>query len=250
MRRVLAMTAAAATLALAGHALAAPGLANRVYSPYVMNGVTEVELRTGRIVGGPEDGDSAAVLELEQGLNDRVSLGLVAEFEDEPGDPRKLDSIGVESVIYLGQIPRTGVDVGLYLEYEQRIHNESGVGEAKLLLARQTGPVQTTMNLIARQPFTDRPGEGAMSFGYAAQATVEPMSNLRLGVQAFGDLGDSRSLGGSQQHYLGPMLNWEGRPGGLPFELGLEAAYLFPLGAARSESNGQFRLMIEVERRF
>lgn len=242
--------AIAATTGSAGAAAAAPGMANRVYSPYVRNGVTELELRGGRLTGGDENGDSAVKVELEHGFSDRVNLGLVAEFEDEPGDERKLDSIGVEGIAYLGQIPGIGVDVGGYLEYEQRIHNESGVLEGKLLLARRFGPVQGLLNLIAEQPLTSREGEGDMEFGYAAQATVDAGHRVQVGLQAFGDAGTNKSFGGPQEHFLGPVVRWETRPRWAASEFELEAAYLFPLGVARDHTDGQVRLMLEWEKRF
>jgi hypothetical protein len=246
------MAAAVAVVAAswAGAASAAPGLANQVYSPYPKNGVTEVEVRSGRLSGGEEAGDSAAIVELEHGFNDRLSLAILAEFEDERGDRRKLDSLGLEAVAYLGQVPGTGVDVGGYLEYEQRIHNESGVAEAKLLLARRFGPVQGLVNLIAEQPLTNRSGEGAMDFGYAAQGTVDAGHRIQVGLQAFGDLGSNRALGGRQAHYLGPMARWEWRPAGRRSELELEAAYLLPVGAARDDADGQVRFALEWETRF
>ncbi|MDB5474801.1 MAG: hypothetical protein JWP49_312 [Phenylobacterium sp.] len=247
---VLGLAAVAAAIAWAGTAQARPGLANQVYSPYPLNGVTEVEVRGGRTLGGSAAGDSAAVVELEHGFSDRLSLAVLAEFEDQPGDRRKLDSVGVEGVVYLGQLPGVGVDVGGYLEYEQRIHAESGVVEGKLLLARQFGPVKGLLNLIARQPLTDKPGEGAMQFGYAAQGVVEVARGWQVGLQAFGDAGTNRALGGRQAHYLGPVTRWELRPPGRRGELELEAAYLLPLGAARHDSDGQVRLAVAWEARF
>ena len=245
-----AMTATVFALAAGSAAFAAPGLGERVYTPYVRNGVTEVEIRTGRLNGGPEAGDSATVVELERGLNDRVSLALLAEFEDEPGADVRVDAVAIESVVYLGQIPGAGIDVGVYLEYEQRLHAESGVAEAKLLLARQVGPFQGLVNLIARQPLTDRDGEGDMRFGYAAQATFEVRPHLTLGLQAFGDLGTNRDLGGAQAHYIGPMIGFELHPPGLPGELDFEAAFLLPAGTAREDADSQLRLMVEWEHRF
>ena len=160
--------ARAATLALAigwtGVAWAEPGLANKVYSPYVKNGVTEVEVRAGRLTGGPLDGEQAAVVELERGVSDRLSLAVLAEFEQHAGDESKLDALAVEGVAYLGQIPGVGVDVGGYLEYEQRIHNESGVLEGKLLLAKQSGAFEGLLNLIAAEALTDKPGEDDTEF--------------------------------------------------------------------------------------
>ncbi len=246
-----AAAACTAAAALAGAARAdEPGLGGKVYDPYVRNGITEVELRAGRLNGGEAARTGGAVVELEHGFSDRVSVALVAEFERAPDTPSRLDSLGVESVVYLGQLPGLGVDVGAYLEYEQRVNAESGVAEGKLLLARQFGPVQGLFNFIAKKPLSNKHDENATEFGYAAQATVEAAPRLRAGVQAFGDLGTDRSFGGAQSHYVGPVVNWELRPRWASGEIELETAYLFPVGAAARETDGQVRLMLEYERRF
>jgi hypothetical protein len=251
MRIRIIAAALAASFAAVGAAHAEPGLANKVYDPYVRNGVTEVEVRGGRLNGGALDGESAAVVELEHGFGDRLSLAVLGEFEHHAGEQNKLDAIAVEGVSYLGQIPGVGVDVGGYLEYEQRIHNESGVLEAKLLLAKQAGPVQTLFNLVVERPLTDKVDEREAEFGYAVQSTVAATPSLRVGLQAFGNLGSSRILGGRQGHYLGPVVNWEVRPAWLrKAEIELEAAYLAPLGLARRETNSQVRFAVEYERRF
>lgn len=247
-RFVAAMSAA---LAWSCAATAEPGLSNKVYSPYVKKGVTEVELRAGRLTGGQLDGEQAAVVEFERGLSDRLSLAVLAEFEQHAGEERKLDALALEGVVYVGQIPGLGVDVGGYLEYEQRLHNESGVAEAKLLLAKRSGAFEGLLNLIVERPLSDRPGEHDTEFAYAAQATWDVGRNLRLGGQAFGDLGTDHVLGGRQPHYLGPVAQWEVRPAWLNGgELELEGAYLLPVGDARSETDGQARIVIEYERRF
>lgn len=245
--------AAAAVLAigLGGTASAEPGLSNTVYSPYVKKGVTEVELRAGRLNGGPLDGEQSAIVELEHGFSDRLSLAVLAEFEQHAGEERKLDALAVEGVAYLGQIPGIGVDVGAYAEYEQRIHNESGVAEAKLLLAKRAGPAEALLNLIVSKALTDRPDEDETEFEYAAQLTTDVGHNARIGAQAFGDLGTQRSFGGRQAHYLGPVAQWELRPSWLRGgELEFEAAYLLPLGAARDDADNQLRFVVEFERRF
>jgi hypothetical protein len=250
MNRTSVLAGAAAALMLAGMARAdEPGLANKVYDPYVRNGVTEVELRAGRLNGGELAGDGGAVVEVEHGFSDRVSVAVVAEFERE-ADTSRLDSVGLESVVYVGQIPVLGVDVGGYFEYEQRIHGESGVAEGKLLLARQFGPVRTLANLILEKPLSDKHDENATEFGYAAQATVEAAPKLQVGVQAFGDLGTGRSFGGAQSHYLGPVANWELHPRGFPGEIEFETAFLLPVGVARHATDSQLRLMLEYERAF
>jgi hypothetical protein len=234
----------------ASPAWAEPGLANKVYSPYVKKGVTELEVRGGSLAGGPLDRESGLITELEYGVSDRLSLAVLGEFEHHAGEKTKLDAIAVESVVYLGQIPKLGIDVGGYVEYEQRIHNESGVLEGKLLLAKQAGPVHALFNLIAERPLTDKRDERETEFGYAAQATVDTAPHLQLGAQAFGDLGTDKAFGGRHAHYLGPVAAWEGRPSWLPGEIEFEAAYLFPLGSARDDTNGQVRFALEYERRF
>ncbi|MFL5296767.1 MAG: hypothetical protein ACJ798_10345 [Phenylobacterium sp.] len=234
----------------AGAAAAEPGLANKVYEPYVKRGVTELELRGGRLNGGPLDGESGLIVELEHGFSDRVSVAVLGEFERHAGEKSKLDAVAVEGVAYLGQIPRLGVDVGGYLEYEQRVHNESGVLEGKLLLAKQAGRFHGLLNLIVDRALTDRRGEDDTEFGYAAQGTFDAGRGVQLGLQAFGDLGTNRSFGGRQGHYLGPVAKWEVRPAWAKGELEFEAAYLLPVGATRGSADNQLRFALEYERRF
>ncbi len=251
--KIAAPAAAAAALCLfaAWHAAAEPGLGSKVYDPYVRNGVSEVEARTASLTGGASNGDTTSVVEIEKGVSDALSLALLGEFEKHPGERAKLDSLGLEGVVYLGRVPRLGIDTAVYVEYEQRLHNESGVGEAKLLFARRLGSFQALLNLIAEHPFTNRPGENLTAFGYAASGTWEVRPGLQAGVEGFGDLGTSRRLGGRNPHYIGPTVLWETRPdwmhGG---ELELQAGYLFAAGAARGYTDGQARLNIEFERRF
>ncbi len=249
-KRALALATIVVGLVWNASAQAAPGLGDKVYDPYVRRGIGEIELRTGRLTGKALDGESAATLEAEYGFNDRVSGALLVEFEDHVGEPAKVDAIGLESVIYLGQIPKLGIDAGLYLEYEQRIHNESGVGEAKALFAKSAGRYQALFNFVAKRPFTDKPGEAVTEFSYAASLDRETWSNLRLGVEAFGGLGTDRRFGGQQEHFIGPMVKWAlplRRFGG---ELEFETAYLFATGAARDSANGQARFLVEWERRW
>ena len=251
MKTAIGSAAIALCLALAGHAAAEPGLGNKVYDPYVRNGVTEVEIRSAGLSGGARSGDLSSVVELEKGLSDRVSLAVLGEFEKHPHEAAKLDAVALEAVVYVGQVPKLGVDVGLYLEYEQRLHNESGVGEAKLLLAKNLDRFQVRLNLIANHPFTNRPHENVTQFGYATSATWELTPRLRAGAEAFGNLGTNTLLGGRNAHYVGPTAQWEIRPDWLRGgEIEIQGGYLFAAGAARTYTDGQLRLNVEFERRF
>ncbi len=248
MNRGVFFAAAMAAAAYAGSAAAAPGLSTKVYEPYVKNGVTEVELRAGALTGGPADGEGKAIFEVSHGFSDRVSLGLEAHMEKAAGGSAKLEALSLAAVVYLGQIPGTGVDVAGYVEYEQPLHGGASVAEGKLLFARQFGPIKTTANLIAERPISLNGRE--TEFEYGLQATAEAARGLNLGVQALGDLGTTHRFGGRQEHYLGPLAQFEMRPKGLGGEIELEAAYLFAAGSAKDETGGQFRFVIEFEKRF
>lgn len=251
MGRTPGAAAAAALLSLIGCAAwADPRLDEKVYSPYVLNGVTEFEARLGREVGGPLDGRATTVLEIEHGFNDRLSLAVVGSVANEPGISTRFTSIGVEGVAYLARLPAVGVDTGLYLEYKRGLGGEGDIAEAKLLLAKTEGRFQGLLNLIVERPLGAPRGEGFAEYGYAASATWQAVGALRLGIEAFGDLGSDRSFLGRQGAYIGPQVKWEGRPRFSPVEIDIDAGWLAAVGPARGEAGSQFRFGVELERRF
>jgi len=241
-----------AALAAAGPALADPRLDEKVYSPYIQNHVLELETNWGQEFGsGDLKGSRTFVEEIEAGLNDRVSLALVGQVERAPGADDRLTGVGLEGIVYLGQIPAVGVDAGFYLEYKVGSGGEPDQGETKLLLAKTAGRFQGLFNFIVERPFRAPAGEEFATYGYAASATWRTVGNLRLGAEAFGDLGDDHGfLKRAQGAYVGPQLKWEGQPGFLPVEVDIDAGYLFAVGPARSEAAGQAKLNIEFEHRF
>ncbi len=238
--------------ALAAPAAADPRLDEVVYSPYIQNHVLEVESRWGQEFGGGDlNGARTLVEEVEAGLNDRVSLALVSQIERAPGESERLTGVGLEGIAYLGQIPGVGVDVGAYLEYKQGAGGDASVGEAKLLLAKTSDRFQGLFNFIVERPFGAPPGEGFASYGYAASATWRTVGTLRLGAEAFGDLGDDHGfLSGPQGAYVGPQVKWEGKPRWLPVEVDIDAGWLFPVGPAQREARSQARVNLEFEHRF
>lgn len=250
MSRVLAAALAALLSLTAAAARADPRLDEKVYSPYVLNGVTEFEARVGREVGGPLDGQTTTVLEIEHGFNDRISLAIVGALANEPGVSTRFNGIGVEGIGYLGRIPGVGVDTGLYLEYKHGLKGEDDVAEAKLLLAKTEGRFQGLLNLIVERPLGVPAGEGFAEYGYAASATWQAVGALRLGVEAFGDLGSDRAFLGRQGAYIGPQMKWEGRPRFSSVEIDIDAGWLAAVGPARGEAGSQFRFGVELERRF
>lgn len=244
--------AAGALTALAAPALADPRLDEKVYSPYVENHMLELETRWGQEFGGGAlKGARTEVTEVEYGFNDRLSLALVGQVEREPGAGDRFVGTGLEGVYYLGQIPKLGVDTGLYLEYKKGLHGDDDEGEAKLLMAKTVDRFQGLLNFIVERPFGVPRGEGFASYGYAASATWRTWGALRLGVEAFGDLGDDHGfLKGRQGAYVGPQVKWETKPRFLPVEVALDAGWLKPFGAAKAEAASQARVSLEFERRF
>lgn len=250
MRRVLGVVGAVMVLAAAGRAAADPRLDEKVYDPYPRNHVLEVETYGAREIGGALDGAGASKIELEYGVNDRLTLAAVGTVSGGAGDSTRLRGAGVEAIYYLGQIPKLGVDVGLYGEFAGGLHGDTGALEGKLLFAKVAGRFEGLLNLIAERPLHD-PEERYASYGYAASATWRTVGALRAGVEAFGDLGsDHGFLSGRQGAYVGPTLMWEGRPHGSPVEIELGAGWLKAVAADRAEADSQVRFTLALERVF
>jgi hypothetical protein len=251
MNRTTWASAAILMSMMAAPAMADPRLDEKVYSPYIENGVLEVETRWGQEFGpGALKGARTEFTEVEYGVNDRFSLAAVGQIERTPGGDR-LVGAGLEGVYYLGQIPKLGVDVGTYLEYKKGVNGEHDAGEAKLLFAKNIGRFQGLFNFIVERPFGAPRGEDFAAYGYAASATWRTIGPLRLGVEAFGDLGDDHGiLGRTQGAYLGPQVKWEAKPRFLPVEVAVDAGWLAPVGASRPEAASQARISLEFEKRF
>jgi hypothetical protein len=234
-----------AALALAQPALAAPGVGEKVYPATVDAGVTEVEARYGRLTGGENSGEDGLVLELAHGFSEHFYGAVLAEFEREPRENRELEAFALEAVVPLGRIEPLGLDVGLYGEYEA-VREGSDAIETKLLLQHKRGPFDGRLNLIAEKALH---GGEPVAFEYAASADWEAFGEIRLGAAAFGELGSGEHLTTHGGHFAGPIVKAEIEHLG-PGELEIETGYLFALGEARHETDGQLRLNLEYEFRF
>lgn len=239
------------SLILARPALADPRLDEVVYSPYVENHQFEFETREGRENGGPLGGSNTLVLEAEYGLSDQISLALVGAGANIGHGGFSASKIGLEGIAYIGQVPGLGIDTGLYLEYAKGLNGQDDSLEAKLLLAKTEGRFQGLVNVIVERPVGVPAGQGISAYGYAASTTWRTVGNLRLGLEAFGDLGDDHGfLNRPQGAYLGPQVKWEGRPKGSPVEIAIDAGWLAAVGESRQEGRSQFRINVEFERHF
>lgn len=237
MKKTLALAALACAIPTA--AWAAPGLGDEVYGATVEKGEVELESRYGALDGGPDDGEDVLKLEAGYGVTDKLRLAVVGEFEKEAGEKRRAEAVSLEAIYALGKVG--GVDVALYGEYEVGLHGADKI-ESKLLLQRRTGPFDLRLNLIAEKELVD----GApVQLGYAASADVETVGEIRLGVQAYGELGTFKHFMPRAEHFIGPVAKFEIE--GLGPEIGIEAGYLFPLGSAKDDTDGQFKVRLELE---
>ena len=196
-----------------------------VYAPYVENHQAELEVRSARELGGPSGGNMTTVLEGEVGLNDRLSLALVGTLERSRDQSLQLTGVGVEAIVYIGQIPGLGVDTGGYLEYTQGFRGGPDVIEGKLLLAKQVERFQGLLNLIVERPVSGPGGEQFASYGYAASATWRTVGALAWGpkhsvtsvptttsVDARAPMSDRRSFGRAGQ--VAVLWSWASTPAG------------------------------------
>ena len=227
-------------------AFAAPGIGEKVYGATVEKGISEVEFRYGRLVGDEADGEDGAVIELSHGFSDRFYGGVLFELEREPGERRRLEAVGVEAIVALGHLKAIDSDVAIYGEYEGARDAPDKL-ETKLLLQHRRGAFDGRLNVIAER---DLRSGAPVKLGYAASADWKLVGDLRGGIEAFGELGSTGRLFPRAEHFAGPMLKTEIEhlPGG--GELGIEAGYLLAFGAARDESDGQARLLLEYEFHF
>lgn len=240
LARPAALALAAGLMASSPSAMAAPGAGEEVYGATVEPGEVELEARYGRLAGGKDAGEDNLRLEAAYGVTGKLRLGVVGEFERGPGGPRKAEAVAIEAVYNLGH--SHGWDFALYGELEKGLNGNPDAIESKLLIERRTRNWDLRANLIAEQPL--RSGE-PLEFGYAFSLDRAVSDAVRLGVAGFGELGTHRRLLPNAEHYWGPVVKW--RPGGHGHPLKLETGWLFPLGEARQNAKGQFRLNLEWE---
>jgi len=221
-------------------AIAAPGMGNEVYGAEVEKGEWEFEAKFDTLAGGPDDGEDVVKLEASYGVSDRLKIAPFVKLEKEPGVSRKAEEAGVEAIYRLGSAG--GIDFALYGEYAFGLNGHSDEIEAKLIMQRKAGPWDARLNLIFEKELES--GHD-VEIGYAASVDVEAFHEVRIGAQAFGELGTFNRFLPREEHFLGPVAKFEIE--GLGPEIGVELGYLFALDKAKDDADGQFRLALEFE---
>lgn len=239
IRNIAAAAVLAAGLIIAPAAWASHGLGGEIYGATVEPGEIEVEMRSGILTGGPDAGENNFKLEVAYGITGHTRIAAVAEFEKEPGSPRKLEAFSVEAIQNIGRLGP--IDVAVYGEYEA-VRGGTDELEGKLLLEYRSRLTDIRVNLIAGKPLAS----GAkVELGYAASADVAVAEGVRAGVAAFGGLGTFDDFAPRDEHFIGP--NFKFRTATFGRTLKIETGYLFALGAAKDDADGMVRLNLELE---
>lgn len=225
---------------------AAPSVGEKVYGATFEAGKSELEARYGRLSGGAADGEDGLVIEVAHGFSKHFYGAAVFEFEREAGNNRRLAAIGLEGIVPIARIDSLKLDIALYGEFVL-VRGGRDETEAKLLLQHQAGGFDSRLNLKFNRPLQS--GD-PVEIAYEASADWAIGGEFRAGVAAFGELGSSQRLFPHAQHFAGPIIKTEIEHLPANSELEIEAGYLRAIGAARDDTKGQFRLLLEWEFRF
>lgn len=245
MRKLFGLILLAA-VGVASHATAQPGVISGVDEATVERGVLEAELNSAVLSGGPEGGLSATEIELEYGFTDTLAVAVLTEVGRESGGPLRNQAWAVEATWHAATLPGD-VEFGVLGEYLVE-RDGTNVAEGKLLFQRTSGRWDARLNLVAERALS-RARDTA--YGYAASIDAEVAPELRLGVQAFGELGDGDGFGGRREHFLGPALQYAFTDLPFPGEIEVSTGYLFALGShTREVTDGQFRFSVALAREF
>ena len=244
MKRVLVAASVVGALLAPAAAWAEPGLAAEVYGPAVHQGEGEFAVRDGVLNGGDADGEWQTKIEAGYAFTDFWRPALVAEWEHEAGDT-EFTAFALENVFDFTGTREWPVHFGAYVEYEVNTQDGPDGLELKLLMQRERGPLNLTLNLIGEREV----GGGssyAWEFGYAAEAGYALNEDFALGIQGFGDAATDDDFGelGDHAHYWGPFAQFELAHLG-EGEVELQLGYLVATG--ESEADGQFRFKLEYE---
>jgi hypothetical protein len=151
----------------ATEASAAPGVGDPIYGAKVEAGVTELEVRYGRLSGGLDNGEDGLVLELEHAFSSRLAVAGLIETGRDAHARRNVNALAMEAIYTTGRISALALDTAIYVEFKHGYRGEPNAIEVKGLLEHAAGKFDSRLNLIGERPL--RSGE-AVKLSYAASA--------------------------------------------------------------------------------
>ncbi len=127
-------------------------------------------------------------IELETGITDRWDVALYNIATQEKGGSLRYEAAKVETRYRLSDPGQWFVDPILYLEVKKEVIGDAPWGiEEKVILGKDLGPVNLSVNLLAEQEWP-KGGGHELEWGYAIGASYEVAPPLRLGGETFGDV--------------------------------------------------------------
>ena len=177
-------------------ALAVPGLAraDRRYYAWTYNAATaepgglDVELWSTLAQPGPSGGTQSWTyqLELETGITEYWDVALYNDFLYEQGGELRYQALRVETRYRLSQPGEWFVDPVLYLEVKKEfIEDAPWAIEGKVIVAKDVGPLNLSLNLSGEQEFLSGGGTET-EWGWYGAASWELHPVIRVGGEVYG----------------------------------------------------------------
>lgn len=226
-----------------------PAFALNVYSPYVEEGIAEIELKNRYDLDdrASEDNFRQHILELAYGVSSWWSVEIEGEWEKDPGDGYHYEATEVYNNFQLTDVGEYWLDAGLQVKYVFK-HPAGSADRLKIyaLLAKQytqfthvanIGIEQETTNNYNRNPKADAK--------WMTRYLYTPI--LNPGFEYYGEYGEisDPSDYDAQKHRLGPVIYGAlGR--GFKYELG----WLFGLSKATEDHAVKFNIEYEFPVQF
>ncbi len=250
MKKHTVITAPLSCLAIMTAAVSAsPAQALNVYSPYVEEGIMEIELKNRFDFDGrsSEDNFRQHILEIAYGVNSWWSVELEGEWEKDPGDGYHYEATEIYNNFQLTDVGEYWLDAGLQVKYVFK-HPDGKADRLKIyaLLAKQTNQFTHMANLGVEQDVGDHKNRNPkMDAKWMTRYNYRPM--LNPGFEYYGEYGEisDPSKYKNQKHRLGPALY--GKLGhGFKYELG----WLFGLSKATEDHAIKFNIEYEFPLQF
>lgn len=215
----------------------------KVYRPQVTKGEFAAEANINYSFDHRKEMDNyfSQVLGFEYGVTNYWQTELSGEFEKETGSHDKLTNLKWENIFVPFAHGENWMDVGLYVEFEKGMEDDSPNNlEGKLLLEKEFGKFDNTANLIVSHEFgpnhsTDTEG------GLAFQTTYRYSRMFQPGIEYYANFGDLNHTAAfnDQDHKIGPVV--EGKIGNVNYNTGV----LFGLSEGAQDTTVKLNLEYE-----
>jgi hypothetical protein len=203
MTRSIVMLAAAALLAVPAVSRADRRYYGETYNASTApRGSLDVELWT-TYHEPPRDASGEAglwrhQLELETGITDRWDVALYGVATQVRGEDVRFEAVKLESRFALAAPGTWFVDPVVYVELQKQFLEDKPFSvEEKLILAKDVGRLNVSLNVAAEQEFAG--GDVHPEWSYALGSSWELVPALRLGAEIFGDVADEEVSPGVEE---------------------------------------------------